>query len=98
MLEHSSESRAYVETEIDRYLAVPGQATSYTIGSFEIQRLRRDAEEKLGARFDVKAFHDVARRRRGHPAGASGERRAVGARMKWSVSRMRRFCPQAMLP
>ena len=59
MVEHTAESRAYLETEIDRYLAVPGQATSYMIGSLEIQKLRQDAEEQLGARFDVKAFHDV---------------------------------------
>ena len=59
MVEHTAESRAYLETEIDRYLAVPGQATSYMTGSLEIQKLRRDAEQKLGARFDVKAFHDV---------------------------------------
>jgi uncharacterized protein (DUF885 family) len=59
MLDHSTESRAYVGTEIDRYLAVPGQATSYMIGSLEIQKLRRDAERQLGARFDIKSFHDV---------------------------------------
>lgn len=59
MLEHTAESRAAVESEVDRYLAVPAQATAYMIGSMEIQRLRKDAEERLGARFDIKAFHDV---------------------------------------
>jgi uncharacterized protein (DUF885 family) len=59
MVEHTAGSRAYLETEIDRYLAVPGQATSYMIGSLEIQKLRRDAEKTLGPQFDVKAFHDV---------------------------------------
>lgn len=59
MLDHSAESRAYVETEIDRYAAVPGQATSYMIGSLEIRRLRDDAQRQLGARFDIKSFHDV---------------------------------------
>ena len=59
MVEHTVESRAYLETEVDRYLAVPGQATSYMTGSLEIQKLRREAEQKLGARFDIKAFHDV---------------------------------------
>jgi uncharacterized protein (DUF885 family) len=62
MLEHSTESRAYVGTEVNRYLAVPGQATSYMIGSLEIQRLRTDAQRQLGARFDIKAFHDVVLR------------------------------------
>ena len=59
MVEHSAESRAYIETEIDRYLAVPGQATGYMIGMLEIQRLRSEAERGLGARFDIKGFHDV---------------------------------------
>jgi len=59
MLDHSTESRAYVGTEIDRYLAVPGQATSYMVGSIEIQKLRAEAQRQLGAKFDVKGFHDV---------------------------------------
>ncbi|MES2523475.1 MAG: DUF885 domain-containing protein [Gemmatimonadota bacterium] len=59
MLEHSVESRAYIESEIDRYLAVPGQATAYMTGSLEIQRLRQDAERRLGSRFDIKKFHDA---------------------------------------
>jgi uncharacterized protein (DUF885 family) len=62
MLEHSVEARAFVETEVDRYLAVPGQATAYMMGSLEIQKLRRDAERQLGARFDIKSFHDVVLR------------------------------------
>ena len=59
MLDHTAESRAAIESEVDRYLAVPGQATAYMIGSLEIQRLRREAEERLGPRFDIRAFHDV---------------------------------------
>ncbi|HUR20367.1 MAG TPA: DUF885 domain-containing protein [Vicinamibacterales bacterium] len=59
MLDHSAESRAYISAEIDRYLAVPGQATSYMLGRLEIQKLRKDAERQLGARFDIKGFHDV---------------------------------------
>lgn len=60
MLDHTAESRAAVESEVDRYLAVPGQATAYTIGSLEIQRLRREAEQRLGPKFDIKAFQDTA--------------------------------------
>jgi uncharacterized protein (DUF885 family) len=59
MLEHTAESRNSVESEIDRYIAVPGQATAYLLGSLEIQRLRHDAETRLGDRFDIKGFHDV---------------------------------------
>jgi uncharacterized protein (DUF885 family) len=59
MLEHTAEGYNSVASEVDRYIAVPGQATSYLLGSLEIQRLRRSAEEKLGEQFDIKAFHDL---------------------------------------
>lgn len=47
-----------IANEIDRYIVMPGQALAYFIGMNEILSLRRLAEEKLGSRFDVKAFHD----------------------------------------
>lgn len=59
MMDHTTESRNSAESEIDRYVAVPGQATAYLLGSLEIQRLRHDAEQRLGDRFDIKGFHDV---------------------------------------
>ena len=58
MLDHTAESRGGIEGEVDRYSAVPGQTTSYLIGSLEIQRLRRRAEEALGDDFDIREFHD----------------------------------------
>lgn len=47
-----------IETEIRRYLVIPGQATAYKIGMIDIQRLRKMAEDQLGDEFDIKAFHD----------------------------------------
>lgn len=58
MLAHTAEGYESISAEVDRYAAVPGQATSYLVGSLEIQRLRRHAEEALGERFDVREFHD----------------------------------------
>jgi uncharacterized protein (DUF885 family) len=47
-----------VTREVDRYLADPGQATSYMIGRLEIERLRGHAHAQLGTRFSAAGFHD----------------------------------------
>lgn len=56
---HTTETQASAEAEVDRYIAVPGQATAYMIGNLEIRKLRDEAKQKLGAKFDIHDFHDV---------------------------------------
>jgi len=57
MLANSGMGRTDATAEVERYIAIPGQALAYKIGSLTIQRLRREAEQELGARFDIRAFH-----------------------------------------
>lgn len=56
---HNANAPELNAAEIDRYIAVPGQATSYMLGALEIRRLREQAEAELGEHFDIKAFHDL---------------------------------------
>ncbi len=58
-LENSATTEAQAQSEVRRYLVLPGQATSYKIGMLKIQELRRKAETALGDRFDIRAFHDT---------------------------------------
>jgi uncharacterized protein (DUF885 family) len=58
--EHTALSEHEVTTEVDRYIGWPGQALSYKVGELAFRGLRRELEGRLGARFDLRAFHDHA--------------------------------------
>ena len=52
-------SELNIEREVDRYIGWPGQACGYKLGELCIRGLRQEAERRLGARFDLRAFHDA---------------------------------------
>jgi uncharacterized protein (DUF885 family) len=58
-LDNEAESEASITAEIERYMAIPGQALSYKIGQLKILELRAKAEAKMGDDFDIKAFHNL---------------------------------------
>lgn len=58
MLANSSMGKTDATAEVERYIAYPGQALAYKVGQLTIRRLRTKAEQALGPKFDIRAFHD----------------------------------------
>jgi uncharacterized protein (DUF885 family) len=58
-LDNEAESEASIISEIERYMAIPGQALSYKIGQLKIIELRNKAQKELGNKFDIKKYHQI---------------------------------------
>ena len=57
--DNSALSTHNIQTELERYVSWPGQALAYKVGELRFRQLRREAEQALGERFDIRQFHDT---------------------------------------
>ena len=59
MVRNTGMALSDVTSEIERYIVMPGQATSYKVGMIKILEIREKAKQELGDKFDLRDFHDV---------------------------------------
>mmetsp|Transcript_44656 Transcript_44656/g.142187 ORF Transcript_44656/g.142187 Transcript_44656/m.142187 type:complete len:84 (+) Transcript_44656:1742-1993(+) len=67
MRQHAGLADVDIQSEVDRYMVMPGQALSYKVGETKILELKAFAEEKLGAKFSLPKFHTVLLNQGGLP-------------------------------
>ena len=58
MMAHEAAGEQYTTMEIERYMAIPGQALGYKTGALKIKELRKKYEQEMGQKFNLAAFHD----------------------------------------
>ena len=93
MVAHTAESKAFIESEVDRYIILPGQATAYMVGRLEIERLRKEAEQRMGDRFDIRTLpRPGARGRERAAVAAPAKDRALGRRRTEAKHLLTRPC------
>jgi uncharacterized protein (DUF885 family) len=80
-------SRDFMASEVDRYIAWPGQALAYKIGQLKIRELRTLAENELGPKFDIRSFHDIVLRNGSIPLSILEEQ------VRAWISRTRKVAP-----
>jgi uncharacterized protein (DUF885 family) len=56
---HTAMDDPNIQSEVDRYIAWPGQALAYKLGQMKILELRERAKQELGSKFDIRSFHDA---------------------------------------